>query len=90
MIEDKNIIPGAPSPQAQDTPDPLAAAENNSDISGGDEIDPDDAVHSILQPPSEENIEQDADDAVHQMKSPPTDSLHENDEKDPDDLVHGK
>ncbi len=89
-MEDKHIIPQAPAAQSQDTPDPLAAAESNSDLSAENETDADDAVHKTAQAPSEENMDQDADDAVHQMKTPPVNSLHENDERDPDDLVHGK
>lgn len=78
-----------PYPQSQDTPDPLAPAENN--FHEGEDItsDPDDAVHNAKQKPSEENKQQDPDDAVHKGYKPKPISSHENDEKDPDDLVHG-
>ena len=75
-------IPGGTSP------DPLVPAENNVDLPN--EIDSDEAVHSVKPVPSAENMQQDADDAVHKNYKPASDSSHENDETDPDDAVHGK
>ncbi len=77
-----------PAAEPMSTPDPLAPAETNVDIS--QEIDADDAVHSKKEKVSEENKQQDADDAVHKNYKPAPDSSHENDERDPDDAVHGR
>ena len=87
-MENNNNTPKPLSPQKQDTPDPLAAAENNTDLS--EEQDGDDIIHSRPESISEENKEQDADDAVHKNYKPAPDSAHENDEHDPDDMIHGK
>ncbi len=76
----------SPLPGGNST-DPLAPAENNIDLPN--EIDGDEAVHSIKQKPTEENKQQDGDDAVHKNYKPAPDSSHENDERDPDDAVHG-
>lgn len=74
-------------PHMNTSPDPLAPAENNSDIN---ETDIDDLLHSKKEKATEENKQQDGDDAVHKNYKPAKDELHENDERDPDDLVHGK
>lgn len=77
-----------PAAESMSTPDPLAPAENNLDLS--EEIDEDDAVHSNKEKASEENTLQDGDDAIHKNYKPASDSIHENDERDPDDAVHGR
>lgn len=74
------------------SPDPLAPAENNSDLSKeieeGEEIDLDEAVHSLKPTASEEEMQQDGDEAVHENYKPAP--SHEGEEIDPDDAVHGK
>ena len=87
-MENNNNTNKPLSVQNQDTPDPLASAENNTDLS--EEQDGDDAIHSGPETTSEENKEQDGDDAVHKGYKVEPDASHENDEHDPDDMIHGK
>ena len=87
-MENNTNTPKPLSAQKQDTPDPLASAENNSDLS--EEQDADDAIHSGPETTSAENKEQDGDDAVHKGYIPVPDAAHENDEHDADDMIHGK
>ncbi|MEJ7610159.1 MAG: hypothetical protein WKF88_03160 [Ferruginibacter sp.] len=54
-----------------------------------EEIDEDDAVHSLIPKPSEENMQHDVDDAVHKNYKPAVDPEHQNEERNPDDAVHG-
>ena len=87
-MENNHDTPRPVSVQKQDTPDPLAAAENNSDLLKN--VDADDATNAGPETTSLENKEQDGDDAVHKGYTPQPDPAHENDEHDLDDRVHGK
>ncbi len=81
-MEDKNIIPG--SENEQDSPVIPVSPDALSE-----EIDEDDAMHSVNPKPSAENMQQDGDDAIHKNYKHAPDAGHENDERDPDDAMHG-
>ena len=87
-MENNHNTPKPLSAKKQDTPDPLAAAENNSDLLKN--VDADDATIDGPQANLIDNEEQDGDDAVHKGYTPQPDPAHENDEHDLDDRVHGK
>ena len=87
-MENNHNTPKPVSAQKQDTPDPLAAAENNSDLLKN--VDADDATIDGPQATLIDNKEQDGDDAVHKVYTPQPDPARENDEHDLDDRVHGK
>lgn len=83
-MEDKNIIPARGT---EDEQDPPVVTESPDALS--EEIDEDDAMHSLNPKPSAENMQQDGDDAIHKNYKPAPDQEHENDERDPDDAIHG-
>lgn len=85
----ENINDGGISAQHQDTPDPLAPMENNSELTPDtdNEMDADELIHEQSGKVSEENKAGDPDDAVHKIHIPQ--APDENEERDPDDAVHG-
>ena len=83
-MEDKNIIP---SPGTEDEQEPAVVPESPDALS--EEIDEDDAIHTLNPTPSGENMQQDGDDAVHKNYKPAVDPVHGDEERDPDDAIHG-